>query len=94
MKRTSIASSRPKTRQLSLHIVLARPGVLAGDLCGPGYRGITESFASGDTDYAAQLTRIKALNPDAIFVSALPPEKPGILIQGHQLGLSGPCTHS
>ena len=50
----------------------------------------TETFESGDTDYSAQLTRIKELNPDAIFVSALPPEKPGILIQGHQLGISVP----
>lgn len=50
----------------------------------------TDSFASGDTAFAAQLTRIKELNPDAIFVSALPPEKPGILIQGYQLGLSVP----
>ena len=37
----------------------------------------TESFRSGDTDFSAQLTRIQALNPDAIFVSALPPEKTG-----------------
>ena len=50
----------------------------------------TEIFRSDDTDFSAQLTRIKALNPDAIFVSALPPEKPGILIQGHQLGISAP----
>ena len=50
----------------------------------------TETFESGDTDYSAQLTRIKELNPDAIFVSALPPEKPGILIQGHQLGITVP----
>ena len=48
----------------------------------------TEVFQSGDTDFSAQLTRIKALNPDAIFVSALPPEKPGILIQAHELGIS------
>lgn len=41
----------------------------------------TEPFRSGDTDFSVQLTRIQALNPDAIFVSALPPEKPGILIQ-------------
>ena len=54
----------------------------------------TESFESGDTDYSAQLTRIKELNPEAIFVSALPPEKPGILIQGHQLGLSVPFVVS
>lgn len=48
----------------------------------------SETFQSGDTDFSAQLTRIKALNPDAIFVSALPPEKPGILIQAHELGIS------
>ena len=50
----------------------------------------TETFASGDTAFAAQLTRIKALEPDAVFVSALPPEKPLLLVQGHQLGLSAP----
>ena len=50
----------------------------------------TETFQSGDPDFSAQLTRIQALNPDAIFVSALPPEKPGILIQGRQLGISVP----
>lgn len=49
----------------------------------------SETFQSGDTDFSAQLTRIKALNPEVIFVSALPPEKPGILIQAHQLGISG-----
>lgn len=54
----------------------------------------TEVFQSGDTDFTAQLTRIQALNPDAIFVSALPPEKPGILIQGDQLGLSVPIIIS
>ena len=54
----------------------------------------TESFQSDDTDFSAQLTRIKALNPDAIFVSALPPEKPGILIQGQQLGISAPIIIS
>ena len=50
----------------------------------------TESFETGDSDFTAALTRIKGLNPEAIFVSALPPEKPLILIQGHQLGLSVP----
>ena len=54
----------------------------------------TETFQSGDTDFLAQLTRIKALEPDAIFVSALPPEKPGILIQGHELGISVPVIIS
>ena len=54
----------------------------------------TEVFQSGDTDFSTQLTRIKALNPDAIFISALPPEKPGILIQIHQLGISVPVIIS
>ena len=51
---------------------------------------ITETFQSGDTDFSEQLTRIHALDPDIIFVSSLPPEKPGILTQGHQLGISAP----
>ncbi len=54
----------------------------------------TEVFQSGDTDFSAQLAQIKALNPDAIFVSALPPEKPGILIQAHELGISVPIIVS
>ena len=48
---------------------------------------ITETFQGGDTDFSAQLTRIKEANPDAIFVSALPPEKPGILIQAREIGI-------
>ena len=48
----------------------------------------TETFQSGDTDFSDQLARIKALNPDAIFIAALPPELTEILIQGRQLGIS------
>lgn len=50
----------------------------------------TETFQSGDTDFLAQLTRIKTLKPDAVFVSALPPEKPGILIQRKNLDIAVP----
>ena len=50
----------------------------------------TKTFQGGDTDFSEQLTRIQALDPDVIFVSSLPPEKPGILTQGHQLGISAP----
>ena len=50
----------------------------------------TETFQGGDTDFSEQLTRIQALAPDVIFVSSQPPEKPGILIQGHALGISAP----
>ena len=50
----------------------------------------TETFQGGDTDFSQQLTRIQTLNPDVIFVSCLSPEKPGILMQGHELGISAP----
>ena len=50
----------------------------------------TETFQGRDTDFSEQLTRIQALDPDVIFVSSQPPEKPGILTQGHELGISAP----
>ena len=50
----------------------------------------TETFQGGDTDFSEQLTQIQSLAPDVIFVSSLPPEKPGILTQGHALGISAP----
>ena len=50
----------------------------------------TETFRSGETDFSEQLTQIQALDPDVIFVSSLPPEKPGILTQAHQLGITAP----
>ena len=47
----------------------------------------TETFQAGETDFSAQLTRIKDLNPDAIFISLTVIETPEILIQGRQLGI-------
>ncbi len=52
----------------------------------------TETFQSDDTDFSAQLTHIKDLTPDVIFVSTLPPDKPEILIQAHQLGIPDSVT--
>ncbi len=49
---------------------------------------IRETFKGGDTDFTEQLTRIKEENPDVIFVSSLPPEKPGILLKGKELGIT------
>lgn len=49
---------------------------------------ITEKFKSGDTDFTEQLTRIKALNPDAIFLSSLSQEKAPVLIQAQELGIT------
>ena len=47
----------------------------------------SETFDPGETDFSAQLTRIKESNPDAIFVSAQQIEVIEILTQGRQLGI-------
>jgi branched-chain amino acid transport system substrate-binding protein len=47
----------------------------------------TETFGSKDTDFSAQLTKIKALNPDAIVVSALVEAGSGILLGKKALGI-------
>jgi branched-chain amino acid transport system substrate-binding protein len=46
----------------------------------------TETFGSKDTDFSAQLTKIKSLNPDAIVVSALVEAGSGILLGKKALG--------
>ena len=49
----------------------------------------TETFQADEVgDLSAQLTRIKALNPDAIFISTQPPGRRQIPIQARQLGIS------
>lgn len=46
-----------------------------------------ETIATGDTTFTDQLTRIKALNPHAVFVSALGAEQSRILIQAREAGI-------
>ena len=46
----------------------------------------TESFGSKDTDFSAQLTKVKALKPDAVGISALVEPVSGVLLQARQLG--------
>ncbi|MBU6498244.1 MAG: ABC transporter substrate-binding protein [Rhodospirillales bacterium] len=46
----------------------------------------TESFGTKDTDFSAQLTKIKALKPDAVGISALVEPVSGVLLQARQLG--------
>ncbi|VTZ26729.1 Extracellular ligand-binding receptor [Methylocella tundrae] len=46
----------------------------------------TETFGAKDTDFSAQLTKIKSLNPDAIVVSALADAGAGILLAKQALG--------
>jgi branched-chain amino acid transport system substrate-binding protein len=50
----------------------------------------TETFAKGDVDFKAQLTKIKAANPDAVVLSALIAEGSPILVQARQMGLNVP----
>ncbi len=50
----------------------------------------TITFARGDSDYSAQLTKAKAANPQAIVVSALAREGTLLLIQGRNLGITVP----
>jgi branched-chain amino acid transport system substrate-binding protein len=50
----------------------------------------TETFAKGDVDFKAQLTKIKATKPDAIVLSALLAEGAPIMVQARQLGLNVP----
>jgi branched-chain amino acid transport system substrate-binding protein len=45
-----------------------------------------ESFGNKDTDFSAQLTKIKALKPDAVGISALVEPVSGVLLQARQLG--------
>jgi branched-chain amino acid transport system substrate-binding protein len=47
----------------------------------------TETFKKGDTDFSAQLTKIRGLNPDAIVLSALVEEAAGVMTQARQLGI-------
>ena len=50
----------------------------------------TETFAKGDVDFKAQLTKIKATNPDAIVLSALIAEGASVMVQARQLGMNLP----
>lgn len=47
----------------------------------------TETFAKGDVDFSAQLTKIKSLNPDAVVCSALVEEAANIVLQARVLGI-------
>lgn len=46
-----------------------------------------ETFQTGDTDFNAQLTNIMAMEPDALFVSALSVEMTQVIIQAGALGI-------
>ena len=50
----------------------------------------TQTFAKPDRDYNAQLTALRALNPDFLMVSALAENAAGIVAQARQLGWNVP----
>lgn len=50
----------------------------------------TETYAKGDVDFKAQLTKIKSSNPDAIVCSCLAEEAANIMIQSRGLGIKAP----
>jgi branched-chain amino acid transport system substrate-binding protein len=50
----------------------------------------TETFAKGDVDFKAQLTKIKASGADAIVLSALMAEGAPIMVQARNLGIELP----
>jgi branched-chain amino acid transport system substrate-binding protein len=50
----------------------------------------TETYAKGDVDFKAQLTKIKATNPDAIVCSCLAEEAANIILQTRSLGMKQP----
>jgi len=50
----------------------------------------TEAYAKGDVDFKAQLTKIKAGNPDAIVCSCLAEEAANIILQTRSLGMKQP----
>jgi branched-chain amino acid transport system substrate-binding protein len=54
--------------------------------------GITcqQSYSGGDKDFSAQLTAVKADNPDVIFLPAYYTEAPLIIRQARQLGITVP----
>ena len=51
-----------------------------------------QSFATGDSDFSAQLTSARDAEPDALFVSALAEEGALLLTQARDLGLDMPVV--
>lgn len=53
-----------------------------------------ELFQPGDKDFRAQLTKIKALNPDGLVVHATSAEGSGVTVQFRELGFKIPIVHN
>ena len=53
-----------------------------------------ETYTTTDKDFRAQLTKIKAANPDAIYFPSYPVEIPLIYTQAYELGITVPMIGS
>jgi len=62
----------------------------AGVVAGGGKIAVEQNYSGGDKDFNAQLTSIKAANPDGIFVPGYYTEVGLIALQAKQLGLTVP----
>ena len=62
----------------------------AGVVVGGGKIAVEQNYSGGDKDFNAQLTSIKASNPDGIFVPGYYTEVGLIALQAKQLGLTVP----
>lgn len=60
----------------------------SGVTSGGGTIVAKQQYATGDTDFKAQLTKIKAANPDLLFMSGYYPEGSKIAQQARELGMT------
>lgn len=69
-------------------------GVLPAVLAANGIEVITGkdpvTFQNGDAQFTAQVTRLKALNPDAIGLGALGPDALNIILEARKQGMTQP----
>jgi branched-chain amino acid transport system substrate-binding protein len=55
---------------------------------------VEDAFESDDTDFTAQLTKVKASDAQALVVHAIPPAASSITVQFRELGLDIPLVHN
>ena len=91
------ATSSLKAKRVALLIDAASPYSIGlanyfkeGFLASGGMVAVEQKFSSGDKDFKAQLTAIKASNPDVIFVPSYYTEAGLIVQQARQLGITQP----
>ena len=85
LQKVAIISDVASPYSVGLAQYFKEPFVAAG-----GIIVAEQKFSSGDKDFNAQLTAIKAVNPDGIFVPCYYTEAGLIALQARQLGITVP----